>query len=145
MERGADIEPAKAAVQCGAPLAAASSQVLTPSSPLPLAGPLCQVVFVDLRVNIFGNLYRWDVRQSRMRQVLGRLDDVIYDIVSRVEEDDLQNRCAVHILRGCVQGVLRVLLDGGEPRVFASHDAALIQDDIDSHLKVHTFPWPNEG
>jgi len=52
-----------------------------------------------------------------------------------VEEDDLQNRCAVHILRGCVQGVLRVLLDGGEPRVFASHDAALIQDDIDSHLK----------
>mmetsp|Transcript_27718 Transcript_27718/g.78421 ORF Transcript_27718/g.78421 Transcript_27718/m.78421 type:complete len:592 (-) Transcript_27718:459-2234(-) len=104
-----------------------------------------KVVFVDLRVNIFGNLYRWDVRQSRMRQVLGRLDDVIYDIVSRVEEDDLQNRCAVHILRGCVQGVLRVLLDGGEPRVFASHDAALIQDDIDSHLKVHTFPWPNEG
>ena len=53
-----------------------------------------------------------------------------------MEDDDLQNTCALHILRGCVQAILRVLLDGGEPRVFASHDAKLIESDIDSHLKV---------
>lgn len=44
---------------------------------------LQQIIYINLRSDFFGRLYRWNARDARMGQVLARLDDVMYDIVSK--------------------------------------------------------------
>jgi hypothetical protein len=58
----------------------------------------------------------------------------------QVESEEVQGRVALQLLRECVQVLLRVLLDGGQARVFAESDAGMIEEDVERHLMVSAAP-----
>lgn len=43
-----------------------------------------QIVFVNLREDIFTRLYRWHVSEARLAPVLARMNQLLGDIVSQV-------------------------------------------------------------
>jgi len=93
-----------------------------------------QIVFVNLREDIFTRLYRWHVSEARLAPVLARMNQLLGDIVSQLESVELQRQVALQLLRDCVQSVLRVLLDGGQARVFTEDDAGMIEEDVGQHI-----------
>jgi hypothetical protein len=65
-----------------------------------------------------------------MLQVLGELCEVIVE--------PLRDRIVLGLLQASLDGLLRVLLDGGPTRGFAQSDSAMLEEDVNV-LKVCGF------
>jgi len=96
---------------------------------------VAKIIYHDLRHEIFGELYHWNVREAPLGPVLAKLDGALGDVASQVDDFDLRDMCALHTLRGMVRALLRVLLDGGDARFFGPQDAEFIEKDIDADLR----------
>ncbi|GJP43388.1 hypothetical protein CLOM_g2856 [Closterium sp. NIES-68] len=88
-----------------------------------------KVVWWDLREAFLEELYRVSVDSCRMSHLMQRLDPVLGEIVETVS-DSLRDHVVTSLLHSVLEGLLRVLLDGGPLRVFAQSDYDALEDDL---------------
>jgi len=58
----------------------------------------CQIIYANLRHDIFGRLYRWDVKQRRIEPILERLDALLGDVISEVGSSELALFCLLQLV-----------------------------------------------
>lgn len=88
-----------------------------------------KVVFWDLREPFLEGLYKGGVPAARMDQVVGLLDPVLGELCELIAEP-LRDRVVLSLLQASLDGLLRVLLDGGPSRMFAPSDAEALDEDL---------------
>lgn len=88
-----------------------------------------KVVFWDLREPFLEGLYKGNVAAARMDQVVGLLDPVLGELCELIAEP-LRDRVVLSLLQASLDGLLRVLLDGGPLRTFAPSDAEPLDEDL---------------
>lgn len=88
-----------------------------------------KVVFWDMREVFLEGLYKASVASARMDEVLSHLDSVLRDICDVIAEH-LRDKLILSLLQSCLDGLDRVLLDGGPSRAFAQSDAEMLEDDV---------------
>lgn len=89
-----------------------------------------KIVFWELREPFIENLYKPRVSQSRLEAVIEPLDLALNQLCSIIMET-LRDRLVTSLLQASIDGLLRVLLDGGPSRVFFPSDAKLFEEDLD--------------
>lgn len=92
-----------------------------------------KIIFWDLRAPFIENLYKPSVSQSRLDVLIDSVDGVLNQLCNVIVEP-LRDRVVTGLLQASVDGLLRVILDGGPSRVFLPSDAKLLEDDL-GHLK----------
>ncbi|XP_078438280.1 plant/protein (DUF810) isoform X2 [Wolffia australiana] len=90
-----------------------------------------KIVFWDMRETFIENLYRNGVSQLRLDVVIEALDTELRKICELIV-DPLRDRCVTGLLQAFVDGLVRVLLDGGPSRIFFPNDAKLLDDDLEA-------------
>eukprot|EP00245_Coleochaete_scutata_P015380 TRINITY_DN6828_c0_g6_i1.p1 TRINITY_DN6828_c0_g6~~TRINITY_DN6828_c0_g6_i1.p1 ORF type:complete len:662 (-),score=136.36 TRINITY_DN6828_c0_g6_i1:359-2224(-) len=88
-----------------------------------------KVIFWDQREVFIEGLYKMSVAQARMEKVIGALDPVLAQMCD-VITPSLRDRVVLALLQASLDGLLRVLLDGGPQRVFATTDADMLDEDM---------------
>lgn len=88
-----------------------------------------KVIFWDLREPFLDGLYKGGVSEARMDRVVSSLDSVLGQICEVVVES-LRDRVVLGLLQASLDGMVRVLLDGGPNRFFSKADAAMLEDDV---------------
>ncbi|XLR35960.1 hypothetical protein S83_063860 [Arachis hypogaea] len=89
-----------------------------------------KIIFQDLRVPFIDNLYKPSVSASRMDALIEPLDMELSQLCDIVVEP-LRDRIVTSLLQASLDGLLRVILDGGPSRVFFPGDAKLLEEDLD--------------
>ncbi|XP_022742010.1 uncharacterized protein LOC111293550 isoform X2 [Durio zibethinus] len=89
-----------------------------------------KIVFWDLREPFIENLYKPSVSQSRLEAVVEPLDMELNQLCDIIVEP-LRDRVVTSLLQASLEGLLRVLLDGGPSRVFFPSDAKLLEEDLE--------------
>eukprot|EP00850_Spirogloea_muscicola_P012569 SM000082S22811 [mRNA] locus=s82:26155:33864:- [translate_table: standard] len=88
-----------------------------------------KVVFWDMRTVFLDNLYQVSVAQNRMEKVVTELDPVLGQLCEVIAEA-LRDRVVLGLLQATLDGLLRVLLDGGPTRSFAQEDSDMLEEDL---------------
>eukprot|EP00210_Caulerpa_lentillifera_P008196 g7826.t1 len=92
-----------------------------------------KLVFWDNRLPWLEQLYRHRVQSSRIDFIIEEIHKSLLDI-SILALDDIRNRIVTSVLDACVDGLRRVLLDGGPYRLFRNeqddNDRELIEQDL---------------
>ncbi|KAJ4847354.1 Protein unc-13 [Turnera subulata] len=89
-----------------------------------------KIIFWDLREPFIENLYKPTVSQSRMESLIEPLDNELNQLCSIIVEP-LRDRIVTSLLQASMDGLLRVLLDGGSSRVFFVADTKLLEEDLE--------------
>ncbi|TYJ36384.1 hypothetical protein E1A91_A05G304000v1 [Gossypium mustelinum] len=89
-----------------------------------------KIIFWDLREPFIENLYKPSVSQSRLETVIEPLDVELNQLCDIIVEP-LRDRVVTSLLQASLEGLLRVLLDGGPSRVFYPTDAKLLEEDLE--------------
>ncbi|KAK4285329.1 hypothetical protein QN277_002039 [Acacia crassicarpa] len=89
-----------------------------------------KIVFYDLRGPFIDNLYKPSVSGSRMEAIIEPLDVELSQLCNIIVEP-LRDRIVTSLLQASLDGLLRVILDGGPSRVFFPADAKLLQEDLE--------------
>ncbi|XWS57034.1 hypothetical protein CRYUN_Cryun09bG0137000 [Craigia yunnanensis] len=89
-----------------------------------------KIIFWDLREPLIVNLYKPGVSQSRLEAVIEPLDLELNQLCDIIVEP-LRDRVVTSLLQASLEGILRVLLDGGPSRVFFPSDAKLLEEDLE--------------
>ncbi|XP_074565465.1 protein unc-13 homolog [Curcuma longa] len=89
-----------------------------------------KVIFWDLREPYISNLYKNSVSQARLEALIDAFDSVLNQLCDVIFEP-LRDRVVTGLLQASLDGLLRVILDGGPSRVFFLSDAKLIEDDLE--------------
>ncbi|GMI83308.1 proton ATPase translocation control 1 [Hibiscus trionum] len=89
-----------------------------------------KIIFWDLREPFIENLYKPSVSQSRLEAIIEPLDVELNQLCDIIVEP-LRDRVVTSLLQASLEGLLRVLLDGGPSRVFFPTDAKLLEEDLE--------------
>ncbi|XP_015894761.3 protein unc-13 homolog [Ziziphus jujuba] len=89
-----------------------------------------KIIFWDLREPFIENLYKSSVSLSRLEAVIEPLDMELSNLCAIVVEP-LRDRIVTSLLQAALDGLLRILLDGGPLRVFSLADAKLLDEDLE--------------
>lgn len=89
-----------------------------------------KIIFWDLREPFIDNLYKPSVSVSRFEAVIEPLDTELGQLCDIIVEP-LRDRIVTSLLQATLDGLLRVLLDGGPSRVFSLGDAKLLEEDLE--------------
>lgn len=89
-----------------------------------------KIIFCDLRVPFIDNLYKPSVSGSRVDVLIEPLDMELSQLCDIVVEP-LRDRIVTSLLQASLDGLLRVILDGGPSRVFFPGDAKLLEEDLE--------------
>ncbi|KAL6129477.1 hypothetical protein ACLB2K_072827 [Fragaria x ananassa] len=89
-----------------------------------------KIIFWDLREPFINNLYKPSVSLSRFEAVIEPLDTELGQLCDIIVEP-LRDRIVTSLLQATLDGLLRVLLDGGPSRVFSLGDAKLLEEDLE--------------
>ncbi|XP_028770040.1 protein unc-13 homolog [Neltuma alba] len=89
-----------------------------------------KIVFYDLRGAFIDNLYKPSVSGSRMEALIEPLDVELNQLCDIIVEP-LRDRIVTSLLQASLDGLLRVILDGGPSRVFSPADAKLLEEDLE--------------
>ncbi|CAJ2657323.1 unnamed protein product [Trifolium pratense] len=90
-----------------------------------------KIIFCDLRVPFVDNLYKPSVSGSRVDVLIEPLDMELSQLCDIVVEP-LRDRIVTSLLQASLDGLLRVILDGGPSRVFFPGDAKLLEEDLEA-------------
>lgn len=92
-----------------------------------------KIVFWDGRLPWLEQLYRHHVSTSRLDFILVDLYKTLMDM-NALSLESIRNKIVQSLLQACVRGLRRVLLDGGQYRLFKSgttgNDRELIEEDL---------------
>lgn len=89
-----------------------------------------KIIFYDLREPFIENLYKPSVSQSRLEALIEALDTELGQLCSVIMEP-LRDRIVTSLLQASLDGLLRVLLDGGSSRVFHPSESKLLEEDVE--------------
>lgn len=89
-----------------------------------------KIIFWDLRVPFIENLYRSNVSESRLETLIEPLDVELNQLCDIIVEP-LRDRIVTSLLQASLDGLLRVLLDGGPLRLFVSSDVKYLEEDLE--------------
>ncbi|XP_061997215.1 protein unc-13 homolog [Rosa rugosa] len=89
-----------------------------------------KIIFWDLREPFINNLYKPSVSLSRFEAVIEPLDMELCQLCDIIVEP-LRDRIVTSLLQATLDGLLRVLLDGGPSRVFSLGDGKLLEEDLE--------------
>ncbi|KAM5551564.1 protein unc-13 [Rosa sericea] len=89
-----------------------------------------KIIFWDLREPFINNLYKSSVSLSRFEAVIEPLDTELCQLCDIIVEP-LRDRIVTSLLQATLDGLLRVLLDGGPSRVFSLGDGKLLEEDVE--------------
>uniref|UniRef100_A0ACD5VZB2 Uncharacterized protein n=1 Tax=Avena sativa TaxID=4498 RepID=A0ACD5VZB2_AVESA len=89
-----------------------------------------KVIFWDLQQPFIDNLYKNSVAQARLDTIVEVLDLVLIQLCVVIVEQ-LRDRVVTGLLQASLDGLLRVILDGGPTRVFSPNDAPLLEEDLE--------------
>ncbi|KAG4950183.1 hypothetical protein AAZX31_15G216400 [Glycine max] len=89
-----------------------------------------KIVFCDLRVPFMDNLYKPSVSGCRLDALIEPLDMELSQLCDIVVEP-LRDRIVTSLLQASLDGLLRVILDGGPSRVFFPGDVKLLEEDLE--------------
>ncbi|KAM2004381.1 hypothetical protein ACFX15_027837 [Malus domestica] len=89
-----------------------------------------KIIFWDLREPFIDNLYKPSVSLSRFEAVYEPLDTELSQLCAIIVEP-LRDRIVTSLLQATLDGLLRVLLDGGPSRIFSVGDAKLLEEDLE--------------
>ncbi|XVF82445.1 hypothetical protein PTKIN_Ptkin16aG0048700 [Pterospermum kingtungense] len=89
-----------------------------------------KIIFWDLREPFIENLYKPGVSLSRLEAVIEPLDEELSKLCGIIVEP-LRDPVVTSLLQASLEGLLRVLLDGGPSRVFIPSDATLLEEDLE--------------
>ncbi|XP_010520074.1 PREDICTED: uncharacterized protein LOC104799323 isoform X1 [Tarenaya hassleriana] len=89
-----------------------------------------KIIFWDLREPFIENLYKPSVSQSRLEGLIESLDTELGQLCSVIMEP-LRDRIVTSLLQASLDGLLRVLLDGGPARVFHPSDSKMLEEDLE--------------
>uniref|UniRef100_A0A2P2LJT9 Uncharacterized protein MANES_04G156900 n=2 Tax=Rhizophora mucronata TaxID=61149 RepID=A0A2P2LJT9_RHIMU len=89
-----------------------------------------KIIFWDLREPFIENLYKPMVSQSRLEALIEPLDTELNQLCGVIVEP-LRDRIVTSLLQASLDGLLRVILDGGPLRVFFPSDAKLLEEDME--------------
>ncbi|KAG9454920.1 hypothetical protein H6P81_007824 [Aristolochia fimbriata] len=89
-----------------------------------------KIIFWDLREQFIDNLYKPNVSQSRLEMLVDALDMELNQLCDVIVMP-LRDRVVTGLLQASLDGLRRVLLDGGPSRVFFSSDAKLLEEDLE--------------
>ncbi|XP_048495642.1 protein unc-13 homolog isoform X2 [Beta vulgaris subsp. vulgaris] len=89
-----------------------------------------KIIFWELREPFIDNLYKPSVSQSRLEALIEPLDLALNQLCAIIMEP-LRDRLVTSLLQASLDGLLRVLLDGGPSRVFFQSDAKLFEEDLE--------------
>ncbi|KAI7738935.1 hypothetical protein M8C21_031821, partial [Ambrosia artemisiifolia] len=89
-----------------------------------------KIIFWDLREPFIENLYRPSVSESRLETLIEPLDVELNQLCDVIVEP-LRDRIVTSLLQASLDGLLRVLLDGGPSRLFIPSDAKSLEEDLE--------------
>uniref|UniRef100_A0A803MMX6 Uncharacterized protein n=1 Tax=Chenopodium quinoa TaxID=63459 RepID=A0A803MMX6_CHEQI len=89
-----------------------------------------KIIFCELREPFIDNLYKPSVSQTRLEALIEPLDLALNQLCVIIMEP-LRDRLVTSLLQASLDGLIRVLLDGGPSRIFSQSDAKLIEEDLD--------------
>ncbi|KAI3681063.1 hypothetical protein L6452_35845 [Arctium lappa] len=89
-----------------------------------------KIIFWDLREPFIENLYRSNVSESRLETLIEPLDVELNQLCDIIVEP-LRDRIVTSLLQASLDGLLRVLLDGGPSRLFISSDVRYLEEDLE--------------
>ncbi|KAE9617131.1 hypothetical protein Lalb_Chr03g0032161 [Lupinus albus] len=89
-----------------------------------------KIIFCDLRVPFINNLYKPTVSRYRVDVLMEPLDMELGQLCDIVVEP-LRDHIVTSLLQASLDGLLRVILDGGSSRVFLPGDAKLLEEDLE--------------
>ncbi|KAL6570127.1 Protein unc-13 [Orobanche minor] len=89
-----------------------------------------KTIFWDLRAPFIDGLYKPSVTQSRLETLIEPLDMVLNQLCDIIVEP-LRDRVVTGLLQASLDGLNRVILDGGPSRIFTPADAKLLEEDLE--------------
>lgn len=89
-----------------------------------------KIVFWDLREPFIDGLYKPSVFHSRLEALIEPLDTELSKLCDIIVEP-LRDRIVTSLLQASLDGLLRVILDGGPSRVFSTSDSKLLEEDLE--------------
>ncbi|KAF5446018.1 hypothetical protein F2P56_031682 [Juglans regia] len=89
-----------------------------------------KIIFWDLRDQFIDNLYKPRVGLSRLEALIEPLDAELSRLCNIIVEP-LRDRIVTSLLQASLEGLLRVVLDGGPSRVFSLADGKLLEEDLE--------------
>uniref|UniRef100_A0A0A0KRS3 MHD2 domain-containing protein n=1 Tax=Cucumis sativus TaxID=3659 RepID=A0A0A0KRS3_CUCSA len=89
-----------------------------------------KIVFWDLREPFIDGLYKPSVFHSRLEALIEPLDTELSKLCDIIVEP-LRDRIVTSLLQASLDGLLRVILDGGPLRVFSTSDSKLLEEDLE--------------
>ncbi|XP_076897229.1 protein unc-13 homolog [Bidens hawaiensis] len=89
-----------------------------------------KIIFWDLREPFIENLYRLSVSESRLETLIEPLDVELNQLCDVIVEP-LRDRIVTSLLQASLDGLVRVLLDGGPARLFIPSDAKSLEEDLE--------------
>ncbi|XP_044461831.1 protein unc-13 homolog isoform X2 [Mangifera indica] len=89
-----------------------------------------KIIFWDLREPFINNLYKPSVSRSRLEAIIEPLDMELNQLCDIIVEA-LRDRIVTSLLQASLDGLLRVLLNGGPSRVFLPGDAKQLEEDLE--------------
>ncbi|XP_022945388.1 uncharacterized protein LOC111449639 isoform X1 [Cucurbita moschata] len=89
-----------------------------------------KIVFWDLREPFIDGLYKPSVFHSRLEALIEPLDTELSKLCDIIVEP-LRDRIVTSLLQASLDGLLRVILDGGPSRLFSTSDAKLLEEDLE--------------
>lgn len=89
-----------------------------------------KIIFWDLREPFIENLYRPSVSESRLEGLIEPLDVELNQLCDIIVEQ-LRDRIVTSLLQASLDGLFRVLLDGGPSRLFMPSDAKYLEEDLE--------------
>ncbi|CAI9292987.1 unnamed protein product [Lactuca saligna] len=90
-----------------------------------------KIIFWDLREPFIENLYRPSVSESRLETTLIEPLDVELNQLCDIIVEPLRDRIVTSLLQASLDGLFRVLLDGGPSRLFMPSDAKFLEEDLE--------------
>eukprot|EP00249_Psilotum_nudum_P000098 c10358_g1_i1 orf=430-3825(+) len=88
-----------------------------------------KIIFWDMKELFIDGLYKFSVSHSRIGNVINELDTVLGQLCEMIAEP-LRDVVVVRLLQASLNGLLRVLLDGGSSRGFSQSDGDLLEEDL---------------
>ncbi|KAK6928926.1 hypothetical protein RJ641_005131 [Dillenia turbinata] len=89
-----------------------------------------KIVFWDLREPFIDNLYKPSISHARLEALIEPLDLALNQLCDIIVEP-LRDRVVTGLLQASLDGLSRVILDGGPSRVFCTNDAKLLEEDLE--------------
>lgn len=88
-----------------------------------------KIIFWDMRESFIDGLYKMSVSQSRMAKVVSGLDSVLGQLCETIV-GPLRDQVVMSLLQASLDGLMRVLLDGGSSRSFSQSDGGMLEEDL---------------